>query len=249
MARFFVFGSNVPRGGTIVLSGADAEHAKVLRLRVGDRIVVSDGAGTDRFCTIRGFSPEGVSAEVDEAVPNGAEPSVAVTVLAGLPKQGERSDYTVQKCTECGAARIVFFVSHRCAVVKPTAAGLDRKVSRWQRIAGEAAKQSGRGTIPEVSAVGDFAGALDIAVKTGLPLMLYETGERTPLKETLRRADMETLKSAALITGPEGGFEPFEAELARRLDIPLCSMGPRILRCETAPVAALTALMYETGNL
>ena len=77
--------------------------------------------------------------------------------------------------------------------------------------------------------------------------MLYETGERTPLREALRCA--RGIKSAALITGPEGGFEPYEAELARRLDITVCSMGPRILRCETAPVAALTALMYETGNL
>ena len=248
MARFFVFGSNVPKGGTIVLSGADAEHAKVLRLRVGDRIVVSDGAGTDRFCTIRGIGKEGVSAEVDEAAPNEAEPSVAVTVLAGLPKQGERSDYTVQKCTECGAARIVFFVSHRC-VAKPGTAGLERKVRRWQRIAEEAAKQSGRGIIPEISAVEEFAGALDYAVKAELPLMLYETGERTPLREALRSVDAGTLKSAALITGPEGGFEPFEAELASRLGIPLCAMGPRILRCETAPVAALAALMYETGNM
>ena len=248
MARVFVFGSNVPKGGSIVLSGEDAEHVRVLRLRVGDRIVVSDGAGTDRFCTIRGISRDELSAEVDEAVPNAAEPSGAVTVLAGLPKQGERADYTVQKCTECGAARIVFFVSHRC-VANPTAAGLERKAARWQRIAEEAAKQSGRGVIPEVSAVMDFGGALDAAVKTDLPLMLYETGERVPLREALGNAGLAAVKSAALITGPEGGFEPFEAELARRLDIPLCSMGPRILRCETAPVAALTALMYETGNL
>ena len=231
-----------------MLSGEDAEHARVLRLRVGDRIVISDGEGTDRFCTIRDISRDGVTAGVDEAVPNGAEASVAVTVLAGLPTQGERSDYTVQKCTECGAAKIVFFVSRRCAVVKP-AAGLERKLERWRRIAEEAAKQSGRGVIPEISAAADFGGALDAAVKTELPLMLYETGERVPLREALRGADPAGVKSAALITGPEGGFEPYEALLARRLDIPLCSMGPRILRCETAPVAALTALMYETGNL
>ena len=248
MARFFVFGSNVPKGGTIVLSGADADHARVLRLRAGDRIVISDGEGADSFCTIRNISRDGVTAEVDETVPNAAEPSVAVTVLAGLPKQGERADYTVQKCTECGAAKLVFFVSRRCAVVKP-AAGLERKLERWRRIAEEAAKQSGRGVIPEVAAVMDFGGALDAAVKTGLPLMLYETGERGPLREALKGAGPAAVKSAALITGPEGGFEPYEAELARRLDIPLCSMGPRILRCETAPVAALTALMYETNNL
>lgn len=247
MARFFVFGSNVPAGGTVLLSGADAEHARVLRLRVGERIVISDGEGTDRVCTVQDISAGGVAVRVDETVPNGAEPSVAVTILAGLPKQGERSDYIVQKCIECGASRVVFFISHRC-VAKPTTAGLDKKILRWQRIAEEAAKQSGRGVIPEVSAVENFAGALDLAVKTELPLLLYETGERTPLRDALRRAGAESPKSAALITGPEGGFEPFEAELARRLDVTICSMGPRILRCETAPVAALTALMYETGN-
>ena len=246
MARFFVFGSNVPRGGTILLSGADAEHAKVLRLQVGERLVVCDGKGSDRHGTVTRVAKDAVEAEVGETVPCPGEPDIAVTILAGLPKQGERADYVVQKCTECGAARIVFFQSKRC-VARPARSGLEKKRERWRRIAEEAAKQSGRGIIPEVNVLGDFPGALDIAIKTDLPLFLYETGERTPLKAAIEGAG--AFKTAAVITGPEGGFEPFEAGLAAKLGFKICSMGPRILRCETAPAAALTALMYATGNL
>ncbi|MBQ8264335.1 MAG: RNA methyltransferase, partial [Oscillospiraceae bacterium] len=160
--------------------------------------------------------------------------------------QGERSDYIVQKCTESGASEIVFFMCHRC-VARPDAKGMEKKVQRWQRIAEEAAKQSGRGIIPRVSAVESFAEALDIAIKTDLPLFMYETGDRVELRDAIEAAG--DISSAAIITGPEGGFEPYEAELAAKIGIKLCAMGPRILRCETAPVAALTALMYATGNL
>ena len=245
MARFFMAGSNIA-GGTVLITGADAEHARVLRLKIGDSIVVCDGEKTDHRCTVTRITPEAVEAEVVESVPCPAEPDVRVTILAGLPKQQERSDFVVQKCTEGGASEIVFFVSQRC-VAKPDAKGLEKKLARWRRIAEEAAKQSGRGVIPTVSAVPDFAGALDIANKTALPLFLYETGERVELKTALEQAGK--VASAAILTGPEGGFEPFEAELARALGFRVCSMGPRIFRCETAPLAALTALMYATGNL
>ena len=245
MPRFFIAGGNFV-GGTVLITGEDAAHAMVLRLRVGDRIVVCDGEQTDHHCTIKKISPTEVEAEVVESVPCPAEPNVRCTVLAGLPKQGERSDFVVQKCTEGGASEIVFFISHRC-VAKPDAKALEKKVARWQRIAEEAAKQSGRGVIPTVSAVGSFAEALDIAIKTDLPLFMYETGERVELKDAVEAAG--PIATAAILTGPEGGFEPFEAELARKIGFKLCAMGPRILRCETAPLVALTALMYATGNL
>ena len=245
MPRFFIAGGSI-RGSSVLITGADAEHAKVLRLKIGDRIVVCDGDKTDHHCTISRISANEVEADVFESVPCPAEPSVRCIILAGLPKQGERSDYIVQKCTESGASEIVFFVSHRC-VARPDAKGLEKKVQRWQRIAEEAAKQSGRGIIPTVSAVGSFAEALDIAIKTDLPLFMYETGDRVELKSAIEAA--LPITSAAILTGPEGGFEPFEAELAAKIGFKLCSMGPRILRCETAPLAALTALMYATGNL
>ena len=245
MPRFFMAGSNIA-GGTAYISGADADHIKVLRLKVGDKIVICDGSKNDHHCRIKSLAPGAVEAEVIESVICPAEPSVHCTILAGVPKQGERSDYIVQKCTESGASEIVFFICHRC-VARPDAKGMEKKVQRWQRIAEEAAKQSGRGIIPKVSAVGSFAEALDIAVKTDLPLFMYETGDRVELREAIEAAG--EISSAAIITGPEGGFEPYEAELAAKLGIKLCAMGPRILRCETAPVTALTALMYATGNL
>ena len=246
MPRFFMAGSTFAGGSTILITGADAEHAKVLRLRVGDRIIVCDGEKTDHHCTIRKITPESVEAEIVDSVPCPAEPTVRCTILAGLPKQGERGDFIVQKCTESGAAEIVFFVCHRC-VARPDPKGMEKKVQRWQRIAEEAAKQSGRGIIPTVSAVGSFAEALDIANKTDLPLFMYETGDRVELKTAIEQAG--SITSAAILTGPEGGFELYEAELAQKIGFRLISMGPRILRCETAPLAALTALMYATGNL
>ena len=120
-------------------------------------------------------------------------------------------------------------------------------LERWQRIAEEAAKQSGRGIIPRVFWAGDFAGALDAAVKKELGLFLYETGEREGL-DTVLEAN-KSVKTAAIITGPEGGFAEFEAKLAKIAGLRICSMGERILRCETAPVVAVSALMYATGNL
>ncbi|MBR5489855.1 MAG: 16S rRNA (uracil(1498)-N(3))-methyltransferase [Oscillospiraceae bacterium] len=245
MPRFFMAGSNIA-GGVAYISGADADHIKVLRLKIGDKIVICDGNKNDHYCRIKSLAPGAVEAEVIESVVCPAEPSVHVTVLAGVPKQGERSDYIVQKCTESGASEIVFFMCHRC-VARPDPKGMEKKLQRWQRIAEEAAKQSGRGIIPKVRAVNSFAEALDIAIKTDLPLFMYETGDRVELREAIEAAG--DISSAAIITGPEGGFEPFEADLAAKIGIKLCAMGPRILRCETAPLAALTALMYATGNL
>ena len=183
-------------------------------------------------------------AEVIEVVPCKAEPTVRTTVFAGLPK-GERSDFLVQKCTEAGAAEIVFFSCTRCVA---KAVNMEKKLERWQRIAEEAAKQSGRGIIPQVRYEADFVAVLNGALHTDLPLFMYETGERETIRDAIEHT-AQPIASAAIITGPEGGFAEFEADMARKLGMHICSMGERILRCETAPVVALTALMYGTGNL
>ena len=166
-------------------------------------------------------------------------------ILAGLPKGSDKADYILQKCTEAGASEIYFFASSRC--VARIHGDADKKVARWQRIAEEAAKQSGRGVIPTVGFLPDLAEAFNKANTTALPLFMYETGERETLRDAVESAG--SIASAAILTGPEGGFEPFEAELARIMKLHICSMGPRIFRCETAPVAALSALMYATGNM
>ena len=242
MPRFFMAGTNF-KGGMAIIRGRDAEHVRVLRLRPGEDLIICDAKGTDYKCRLVSSEPDQVEAEVIEVVPCPAEPTVAVTVLCGLPK-GDRTDYIIQKCVEAGASEIVFFLSKRC-VAKPETP--EKKIERWQRIAEEAAKQSGRGIIPQVSWAGEFAEALNIANQKDLKIFLYEAGEREGLNTVLEAN--KTAKSVALITGPEGGFEPFEADLARIVGLHICSMGERILRCETAPVVATTAVMYATGNL
>ena len=238
MARFFIAGTNFPNGRAII-RGRDADHIRVLRLRAGDDIVICDGAGRDYKCRLVQTLEHEAEAEVIEVVPCKAEPTVRTTVFAGLPK-GERSDFLVQKCTEAGAAEIVFFSCTRCVA---KAVNMEKKLERWQRIAEEAAKQSGRGIIPQVRYEADF-----VAVHTDLPLFMYETGERETIRDAIEHT-AQPIASAAIITGPEGGFAEFEADMARKLGMHICSMGERILRCETAPVVALTALMYGTGNL
>ena len=242
MPRFFMAGTNI-LGGMAIMKGRDAEHVRVLRLRPGEDMIICDGQGPDYKCRLVKADKEQVEAEVIEVVRCPAEPSVKVTVLCGLPK-GDKTDYIIQKSVEAGAEEILFFNSDRC-VARPDKP--EKKLERWQRIAEEAAKQSGRGIIPQVGWAGDFAGALDVAVKKELGLFMYETGEREALNDVL--GANSGIASAAIITGPEGGFAQFEADLARIAGLHICSMGERILRCETAPVVALTAVMYATGNL
>ena len=242
MPRFFMAGTNI-LGGMAIMTGRDAEHVRVLRLRPGEDMIICDGKGTDYKCRLVKADKEQVEAEVIEIVPCPAEPSVQVTVLCGLPK-GDRTDYIIQKCVEAGASEIMFFQSDRC-VAKPDKP--EKKLERWQRIAEEAAKQSGRGIIPQVNWAGEYADALNVANQKELGLFMYETGEREALNAVLEANS--DVKTAAIVTGPEGGFAPFEADLARIVGLHICSMGERILRCETAPVVAVSALMYATGNL
>lgn len=242
MPRFFIAGTNM-LGGLAIMRGRDAEHVHVLRMRAGEDLTICDGEGTDYKCRLVKVDKEQVEAEVIDVVRCPAEPSVNVTVLCGLPK-GDKTDYIIQKCVEAGACEILFFSSSRCVAKLGNG---EKKLERWQRIAEEAAKQSGRGIIPHVGWAGELADAFNVAIKKDVGLFMYETGEREALNAVLE--ENKTAQTAAIITGPEGGFEPFEAELAKIVGLHICSMGERILRCETAPVVALTATMYATGNL
>ena len=242
MPRFFIAGTNI-MGGMAIMRGRDAEHVHVLRMRPGEDMIICDGQGTDYKCRLVKADKEQVEAEVIEVVRCPAEPSVKVTVLCGLPK-GDKTDYIIQKCVEAGAEEIMFFRSDRCVAKLENP---EKKLERWMRISEEAAKQSGRGIIPQVSWAGEFADALNVAAGKELGLFMYEAGERESLNDVLN--SNVSVKTAAVITGPEGGFAQFETDLARIVGLHICSMGERILRCETAPVVALTAAMYATGNL
>ena len=242
--RFFVENSAV-RGGIIALSAEDSAHAaRVLRMRTGDALVVCDENGIEYHCRVLHISPSSIEAEIVASAPGKTEPDVFVTVFAGVSK-GERFDQMIQKCVEVGASHIVPFLSEHC-VVRIDPADAEKKRTRWERIALEASKQSGRSRAVTVGPAVDFAQAVAQAREADGAFLLYERENRRALRNALRAATTAT--KLAVITGPEGGFSPAEAALALAAGVESVSVGPRILRCETAPVAALCAIMYETGN-
>ena len=228
-------------GGTAVLSGADAHHlAHVMRARPGETVTLCDGKGTDYACAVRGFGPDTVELEILSSSASVSEPGVRVTLYVGYPKQ-DRLETIVQKAVELGAVRIVPFFSRYCVAAPKKE---EQKNLRYNRIAFEAAKQSGRGRVPQVREMMDLRPALEeMAARPGA--MLFYERSTAPMREVLDRIEGE----ASLLIGAEGGFDESEVELALSMGIPSLTLGPRILRCETAPMAALSVLMYHTGNM
>ena len=244
MPRFFVAASNI-FGGVAYIDGKDAEHLKVLRVKKGEEIIVCDGSGRDYRCRVTDAGAGEASAEILEESASAGEPGISCRVFAAYPK-GDKAETIVQKCVELGAEKIIFFPSERC-VSRPDGAAVMKKLERWSKIAREAAMQSQRGMIPQVSAAASFAEAMTSAAEAELPLFLYEDERRTSLLEALE--EKKGFQTAAIVTGSEGGFSQEEAELAAKKGLICTRMGPRILRCETAPLCALSAIMLHSGNL
>ncbi len=243
MPRFFVDQSLFP-GQTVTISGEDAHHiSRALRMRKGETVTLCGPEGIPHEGVLTSLDRSTVQAEVGQPLPVTGEPNVAVTLLVGLPKQ-DKLALIIQKAVELGVAEIIPFSSAR-SIVRLEDAGRE-KLPRWQKIAKEAAMQCERGKIPAVRPVVPFAQALSIALQAETPLFCYEGTEGTvPLKSALNGRALTTV--AALI-GPEGGFAPEEAEAARKAGLSLVSLGSRILRCETAPLCLLSAVLYAAGE-
>ena len=245
MARFFIAASNI-FGGVAYLDKEEANHIKVLRIKNGETFTVCDGNGTDYICQLGENDNDGnITAKVIDTVPSSAEASVHCAVFAAFPK-GDKAETIIQKCVELGANEINFFPSTRC-IVKFDDKALMRKTVRWQKIALEAAKQSGRGRIPKVSVLSSFKEAVSSACASQLPLFLYEEERATGIKSAVEA--YPGVNTVSIMTGPEGGFEKSEHEFAVNSGMKSVTIGPRILRCETAPVCAVSAVMLLTGNL
>ena len=240
MHRFFTDPGNI-REGRIMITGEDVAHiTRVLRLQAGDEIVVCDGQSNDYRCAIVHADKQSVELEVLEHVCCDVECPVDITLYQGLPK-GDKMDTIVQKCVELGVNRIVPVAAKR-SVVRLKAG--DKKQIRWQRIAAEAAKQCGRGIIPVVGDVCSFADAATQG--QGLKLMPYECEREQSIRAALQKN--RGAQQVSIYIGPEGGFDPAEVALAAEAGANVVSMGPRILRTETAPIAAVTAVLYELGD-
>lgn len=242
MTRFFVDPAAL-NSETVLLTGENAAHGKVLRLKQGEQVLVCDGQGMEAVCAVEGAGKDTISLHILERRASETEPAVYASVYVAFSK-GDKLEHVIQKATELGAYEIVAFPSARC-VSKPDDKSLQRKLERWQKIAASAAEQSGRGRIPQVSALSDFSAALTRAARADIAILFYENEHARTLKMALQE---KPFQSVSLLTGPEGGLEPMEVKLAMDKGLRVCTLGSRILRCETAPLCALSAIMYESGE-
>ncbi|MBR4744448.1 MAG: 16S rRNA (uracil(1498)-N(3))-methyltransferase [Oscillospiraceae bacterium] len=244
MARFFVSASNI-FGGVAYLSSSDSEHLRSLRIRNGEVFTVCDGNGTDYSCVLTRSDRDGAEAKILGTSPSVGEPSVQVTLFMAYAK-GDKNEHVVQKAVELGARGVILFPSRRC-VARPEGSALAKRILRLSRIAEEAAKQCGRGAVPTVTALDSFEEAVERASMTDVPLFCYENETDAGLKAALDACP--GARTVSVMCGPEGGFDPAEAGLAVERGMRSVTLGKRILRCETAPLAALTAVMFHTGEL
>lgn len=249
MPRFFVTSSQI-EGDTVTILGEDAHHlSRALRGAVGDTVTVCDMSRMEYECKLTAFLPDRVLGQILSATPSHTESPVHITLYQALPK-GDKLDTVIQKAVECGVCRIVPFESERC-IVRAKADSEERKTERRNRIAAEAAKQCGRGILPEVAPTVSFDEMLCQAASADNVLFCYEGDGTLPIGCLLAQIAPREGRSLALVVGSEGGFSVAEAERARACGFAMTGLGKRILRTETAPLFALAciACYCELSNL
>ena len=228
-------------GKSCALEGSAANHImRVLRLRDGDALTLFDGRGGEYGARIAGFRKDSVQVEVQEHRDVERESALDLTLAQGISR-GERMDWVMQKATELGVRRIVPVITER-TVVKLDERQSERKVEHWRAIVIAACEQSGRNRVPEVAAPCAFHEVLREGDAAGKKLLLSPVGSRNARELALSGR-------ATLLVGPEGGLSPDEQELAISAGFEQVRMGPRVLRTETAAIAALTILQHDYGDL
>ena len=240
MPRFFTPTENFD-GSIVKITGDDARHiARALRMAVGDEIAVCDMQGREHLCRLTRIRDEECECEIIESKDGHTESPVHITLYMGYPK-GDKLEFVIQKAVELGASRIVPFESSRC-VKRPKGDKIEKQTARLQRIAEEAAKQCGRARLAEVTQPVSFKTAIEEAAGAELALFCYEGDGTRSMKDILK--EKETARSAAIVIGCEGGFSGDEAASAISAGLIPTNLGPRILRCETAPIYALSCLSF-----
>ena len=237
---FFTDSSLIDDNCAVIL-GDDARHiARSLRMAVGDAITVSDGKGAVYLCRLDMIRDERCECGIIERCAATSESPVEITLFMAFPK-GDKLETVIQKSVELGVSRIIPFESERCIKI-PKSEKLDRVLERYNRIATEAAKQCGRAILPVVEAPTTISRLKELAGEFDLPLFCYEGEGTVSLKSAL---DKDGARRICAVVGCEGGFS--EAEASALVDagfIPV-NLGPRILRCETAPSYVLSAISYK----
>lgn len=243
MYRFFVAPEQIG-DVSISITGKDVNHIKnVLRMKVGETVLISDGSDREYICAIRQLKDDEVIADIEDINGRSRELPIKVTLFQALPK-GDKMETVIQKMIELGAYEIVPMSTKRC-VVKLDAKKAVNKTKRWNAIAESAAKQSKRGVIPKVHEPVTYKQALEMAKDMDMLLIPYEEADNM---EHTRRvvSEIKSGMSIGIFIGSEGGFAREEVELAKESGAREITLGKRILRTETAGMALMAVLMYLT---
>lgn len=241
MPRFFLLSGDADRG-TFEIVGEDAHHISyALRMREGDPITVCDGCGTDYDCVISRMDGKIVIVEIREAMPSRTESPVRIRLYQSVPK-GDKMEYIVQKAVELGVAAVVPVYSERC-IVRQDAESDKKRLTRLKRIAWEAAKQCGRGILPEIAAPLRFPEAVKRAAGKNA-FVCYEREDTVSLRQYLESFAGPKHGELSFFVGPEGGYSENEMEQVRAAGVASVKLGSRILRCETASGYVLSCISY-----
>jgi len=245
VAHHFILSPQQVGAKEVVITGNDHEHlSRVLRLKAGETITVSDGLGKTYSCLLKEINKSRTLAEIKSVSKDYSEPPLELVLLQGLPK-GDKLELIIQKAVE---SKIIPVAMER-SVVRLSGEKAENRVQRWQRIAWEAAKQCRRGLIPRVGSICNLAEALEQLPEDTLILLPWEEEEARGLKEVLVSPGAQKAAGFVLVIGPEGGFGAQELLLAKEKGAVPVSLGPRILRTETAAIATLAIVMYQLGDL
>ncbi len=248
MARFFVPADQLTED-TVLITGEDVNHiTRVLRLNTGDCITVSTGDSTEYLVEITTTSKTAVTGKVVQTCSVNREPELKVTLVQGLPK-GDKMDLIIQKGTELGVSRIIPVETKR-SVVKLEGKKAEQRVARWQRIAEEAAKQCRRNLVPEIAPLTNWSAVLASLPEGVWAVVPWEDEAQQSLKKLLQLTLAPTeSKEVWVFIGPEGGIAPEEIVACRSRGVVPVTLGPRILRTETAGLAVLTMILFQWGDL
>lgn len=251
MQRYFLAAEQF-QDGTVTITGDDAHHLiRVMRAEPGDEIICSNGADREVLAKVGQIEKASVIADIIQELPMDHEASVEVWIAQSLPK-GDKLETVIQKCTELGAAKFLPFVSER-TVVQYDAKKEAKRLERWQKIAKEAAEQAHRNRVPQVENPLTWKQLVEQTKNCNLALFCYEKESGLRLRQLLAQASSSRSEGRSLrimvIVGPEGGFTEKEWEEAVDAGCSSISLGKRILRTETAAMAALTCILYEFNEM
>lgn len=246
MHKFFVLPENFQDNNACIY-GDDVKHIyKVLRLKEKDMICINNCNGEEYLGEIQDITRDEVKVHIIEKLPINNESSVEINLYQGLPK-ASKMDLIVQKSTELGIRSITPVITER--VVVKSELGEFKKLDRWIRIAKEACKQCKRSIIPAVNAPVDFSEMLEELKNQDLIVVPYENEDNFGIKKLMSNVKKENVKKIAVVIGPEGGFEEKEIVILKNSGAEIVTLGPRILRTETAGFVCTSLLMYELGDI